>query len=70
MYKRQSYGCEEPDPADYGVWVPGLPGIIESGLDAVNCADWLKAVSYTHLDVYKRQGDEDAEKRGIRRNII
>ena len=39
-----SYGCEEPDPADYGVWVPGLPGIIESGLDAVNCADWLKGL--------------------------
>ena len=40
----ESYGCEEPDPADYGVWVPGLPGIIESGLDAVNCADWLKGL--------------------------
>ena len=39
-----SYGCEEPDPANYGVWVPGLPGIIESGLDAVNCADWLKGL--------------------------
>ena len=34
----------EPDPADYGVWVPGVPAVIESGLDAVNCADWLKGL--------------------------
>ena len=32
----------EPDPSDYGVWVPGLPGLIEDGLNAVNCADWLQ----------------------------
>ena len=37
-------GIEEPDPADYGVWVPGIPVIIESGLDAINCADWLKGL--------------------------
>ncbi len=37
-------GFEEPDPADYGVWVPGVPAIIESGLDAVGCADWLKSL--------------------------
>ena len=35
---------EEPDPADYGVWVPGIPSLIESGLDAINCADWLKGL--------------------------
>jgi ferrous iron transport protein B len=34
----------EPDPANYGVWVPGIPVIIESGLDAVNCVDWLKGL--------------------------
>ena len=33
-------GFEEPDPVDYGVWVPGVPAIIESGLDAVGCADF------------------------------
>lgn len=32
----------EPDPADYGVWVPGVPVVIESGLDAIGCADWLE----------------------------
>mgnify|MGYP000764632922 CR=1 FL=1 len=34
----------EPDPADYGVWVPGIPVLIEKGLDAVNCVDWLKGL--------------------------
>ncbi|MCH5189458.1 MAG: ferrous iron transporter B [Oscillospiraceae bacterium] len=37
-------GFEEPDPAEYGVWVPGIPVLIESGLDAVNTADWLKGL--------------------------
>ena len=37
-------GFEEPDPVDYGVWVPGVPAIIESGLDAVGCAEWLKGL--------------------------
>lgn len=34
----------EPDPADYGVRVPGIPVLIEKGLDAVNCVDWLKGL--------------------------
>ena len=37
-------GFEEPDPADYGTWVPGVPVIIEGALDAVGCADWLKGL--------------------------
>ena len=37
-------GYEEPDPADYGVWVPGIPALLESGLDAIGCADWLKGL--------------------------
>ena len=37
-------GFAEPDPADYGVWVPGIPVIIEGALDAVGCADWLKGL--------------------------
>ena len=36
--------AEEPDPASFGIWVPGVPGIIESALDAVGCADWLSAL--------------------------
>ena len=35
---------EEPDPANYGVWVPGIPVLVEQGLDAVNCVDWLKGL--------------------------
>ncbi|MGI6337069.1 MAG: ferrous iron transport protein B [Eubacteriales bacterium] len=35
---------DEPDPADYGIWVPGIPVLVENGLDAVNTADWLKGL--------------------------
>ena len=35
---------EEPDPADYGVWVPGVPVLIESALDKGNCAEWLRGL--------------------------
>ena len=34
----------EPDTSEYGIWVPGVPVLIEKGLDAVNCADWLKGL--------------------------
>ncbi|MBQ3648103.1 MAG: ferrous iron transporter B [Spirochaetia bacterium] len=40
----EKYGEEGPDPADYGVWIPGVPAFIESGLDAIGCADWLKGL--------------------------
>ena len=35
---------EEPDPATYGIWVPGIPVLVENGLDAIGCADWLKGL--------------------------
>ena len=38
------YDGTAPDPADYGVWVPGIPVLIEDGLDAIGCADWLKGL--------------------------
>ncbi|MBQ9341531.1 MAG: ferrous iron transport protein B [Lachnospiraceae bacterium] len=37
------YG-DEIDPAEYGIWIPGIPALVESGLDAVNAADWLKGL--------------------------
>lgn len=40
----EKYECEEPNPANYGVWVPGIPVLIEEGLTAVNCADWLQGL--------------------------
>ena len=35
---------DEPDPADYGVWVPGIPALIGSALESVNCAEWLQGL--------------------------
>ena len=40
----EKYGCQEPDPANYGIWVPGIPVLLENALDAVNCARWLKGL--------------------------
>lgn len=40
----ERYECEEPDPSNYGVWVPGIPVLVEDGLNAVNCADWLQGL--------------------------
>ncbi|MGN0660359.1 MAG: ferrous iron transporter B, partial [Oscillospiraceae bacterium] len=40
----EKYGFAEPAPEDYGIWIPGIPPLIESGLDAVHCADWLKGL--------------------------
>ena len=37
-------GFDEPDPADYGVWVPGVPVLVEGLLDKIGCADWLKGL--------------------------
>ncbi len=36
----EKYG-EEPDPASYGIWVPGIPVLAGSGLEAAGAADWL-----------------------------
>ncbi len=33
-----------PDISDYGIWVPGIPILAENGLDAINCAGWLKSL--------------------------
>ncbi len=30
------YGAEDPDPAEYGIWVPGIPVLVEEGLTAAN----------------------------------
>ena len=34
-------GAEEPDPADFGIWVPGIPALLDAGLSKLNVADWL-----------------------------
>ena len=38
------YNYAEPDPADYGIWIPGIPPMLESFLDNINCAAWLKGL--------------------------
>ena len=37
-------GFEEPDPADYGVWVPGVPVLIGNALEAAGTAEWLNGL--------------------------
>ena len=37
-------GFDAPDPADYGVWVPGIPVLIGNGLEAAGAVDWLNGL--------------------------
>ena len=37
-------GFDEPDPAAYGVWVPGIPVLVGEGLEKVGAADWLSGL--------------------------
>ena len=41
MYEKYEGGV---DPSNYGVWVPGVPVLIENLLDKLNCADWVKSL--------------------------
>ena len=40
----EANGFDAPDPADYGVWVPGIPVLIGNGLEKAGCADWLQGL--------------------------
>ncbi|MCM1023766.1 MAG: ferrous iron transporter B [Prevotella sp.] len=35
---------ETIDPADYGVWIVGVPAVIEAGLEKIGCAEWLSSL--------------------------
>ena len=35
---------EEPDPADYGVYVPGVPAAVGGWLEAVDAAPWIQSL--------------------------
>ena len=37
-------GFDEPDPADYGVWVPGIPVLVGNLLERANAAEWLSGL--------------------------
>ena len=40
----EANGFDEPDPADYGVWVPGVPVLIGNALEAAGAAEWLNGL--------------------------
>lgn len=35
---------EDGNASEYGIWIPGIPVLAESLLDALNCAGWLKGL--------------------------
>ena len=35
---------QEPDPSEFGLFIPGLTPIISDALNAVNCAPWLQSL--------------------------
>ncbi len=35
---------DEPDPADYGVWVPGVPVLVGNLLESAGTAEWLSGL--------------------------
>ncbi|HIS68247.1 MAG TPA: ferrous iron transport protein B [Candidatus Gallacutalibacter stercoravium] len=40
----EAAAIEEPDPANYGIWVPGIPVLVGGALEAANCVDWLQGL--------------------------
>ena len=40
----EKYGAEGPDPADYGIWVPGVPVLIGGLLEKAQVAEWLNGL--------------------------
>lgn len=38
---QEALAVPEPDPTDYGTWVPGLPVLLGNGLDAIGCNETL-----------------------------
>ena len=40
----EKYGEEGPDPADYGIWVPGIPVLVEGLLEKLGTAEWLSGL--------------------------
>lgn len=35
---------EAPDTSEFGIWVPGIPVLVENLLSAVGCAEWLSSL--------------------------
>ena len=41
---QQALTVPEPDPNEYGVWVPGIPVLIENGLNAIGCNEIVQSL--------------------------
>ncbi len=39
-----SYDFSAPDPSEYGVWVMGIPALVEMGLSTFECPEWLSGL--------------------------
>lgn len=37
-------GMSEPDPAEFGLWIPGLTPVISGMLESVGAADWVQSL--------------------------
>ncbi|MCI9628308.1 MAG: ferrous iron transporter B [Eggerthellaceae bacterium] len=35
---------EEPDPAEFGLWHPGIPVVVEEWLTSIDCAPWVQSL--------------------------
>ncbi|MBP1583756.1 MAG: ferrous iron transporter B, partial [Victivallales bacterium] len=42
--KKTAAEDNEPDPSQYGLWIPGIPGLVESLLDKVGTNDFFKSL--------------------------
>ena len=41
---QRALATQEPDPADFGVWVPGIPVLFDKALEAMGTTDWLNSL--------------------------
>ena len=41
---QEALAVPEPDPTEYGVWVPGIPVLVENGLTAIHCNEVLASL--------------------------
>ncbi|MEA4921012.1 MAG: ferrous iron transport protein B [Clostridiaceae bacterium] len=41
---KEAAAIEEPDPSNYGIWVPGVPAVVSGWLENANVAGWLSGL--------------------------
>lgn len=41
---KAAIAAEEPDPAAYGIWIPGIPLLLGNILESLNTAEWLQGL--------------------------